>query len=81
MASNKYICRHCNANLDDGDIYEYFLSEYNDHDKALLSASSYGWTETDKKHFTLDIIVQPLFQGKQYTVCPYCEEKHPLTDD
>ena len=30
-----YICRHCNSNLDEGDIFEYFLSKYDDHIKAL----------------------------------------------
>lgn len=79
MASNKYACRHCNSNLDDGDIFEYYLSKYNDHSKALSAASYHGWSETDKRHFTRDIIVQP-DRLHQYIICPDCEKENPLID-
>lgn len=30
-----YICKYCKSNLDDGDIYKYFLQECGDSVKAL----------------------------------------------
>jgi len=72
-----YICQHCKANLDGGDIYEYFYLQYNDHVKALQSAKSYGWSETNKVHFNRAIIVQP-DKGVQYLICPECNKKSPL---
>ena len=29
----EYICQHCGANLDDGDIFDFFFLQYNDHEK------------------------------------------------
>jgi hypothetical protein len=40
-------CPHCGVLLDDGDIFEYFLKEYGDTEKALEEAAEYGW-EKDK---------------------------------
>ena len=28
-----YICKHCGADLDLGDVFEYFFLEYNDYTK------------------------------------------------
>jgi hypothetical protein len=72
-----YTCQHCSANLDEGDIFEHFLLEYGDYSKAFETARSYGWTETNKLHFTRSIIVQP-DKGLQYTVCPDCNTSCPL---
>ena len=47
----EYICQHCGANLDDGDIFDFFFLQYNDHEKALEVARQYGWSETNKIHF------------------------------
>lgn len=72
-----YICQHCGANLDEGDILEYFLLEYGNVLKAREKAAQYGWTETNKKHFNRTVIVQP-DRGLQYSICPDCENKDPL---
>ena len=72
-----YICQHCGANLDRGDIFEHFMLEYNDRVKALASAAAYGWSETDRIHFTRAIIVQP-DREPQYEICPDCKKKWPL---
>lgn len=73
-----YTCQHCGADLDQGDVLEYFLLEYEgDYIKAIESATLYGWTETNNIHFNRSIIVQP-DTGLQYTICPDCEKKDPL---
>ena len=78
-SSRTYNCHRCNSNLDDGDIYEYFFEHYKkNHERALKSAQFYGWTETNRKHFLRSIIEQPP-SGPQYTLCPDCGIKDPLT--
>ena len=72
-----YICQHCRANLDGGDIFEYFLVKYMNRKKALESAKQYGWSETNKLHFNKSIIVQP-DTGEQYDICPICKNKYPF---
>ncbi len=72
-----YHCRHCNMDLDGGDIYEHFLTETGDPKKALKFAKMYGWSETDKRHFKKSVIVQP--EGSpQYVECPGCKQKEPF---
>ena len=75
-----YTCRHCNSNLDEGDIFDYFLSKYNDHVKALQTAKLYGWSENKKKHFNRATIVQPE-TGEQYIECPDCNKKDPYMNN
>lgn len=70
----EYTCQHCGANLDEGDILEHFLLEYGDYTKAIETAMLYGWTESNKLHFSRSIIIQPE-KGSQYTICPDCEKK------
>ena len=72
-----YICKHCGANLDGGDIFEHFMLEYKDRVKALATAAAYGWSETNKLHFNRSIIVQP-DREPQYEICPDCKKKWPL---
>jgi hypothetical protein len=48
--------------------------KYKNHERALESASSYGYSETDKKHFNRSIIIQPENQP-QYIICPDCRKK------
>jgi len=67
-----YICKHCNANLDGGDIFEHFMLEYRDHIKALKAARSYGWSSENRIHFSKFIIVQP-DKDPQYEICPECK--------
>jgi hypothetical protein len=73
----EYLCQHCGADLDEGDIFEYFFKEYNNHTEALKIAGYYGWCETNKKHFNRSIIIQPN-KKPQYTICPDCEKKDPF---
>jgi hypothetical protein len=73
-----YICQHCAANLDGGDVFEHFLAIHGDREKALVIAKTmYGWSETDKIHFNKSIIVQP-DREPQYDVCPECKGKDPF---
>ena len=67
-----YICKHCAANLDGGDIFEHFMLEYRDHVRALKSAKAYGWTEENRVHFSRFVTVQP-DKGPQYEICPECK--------
>ena len=74
----EYTCQHCDANLDEGDIFEHFLLEYGgDYTKARETAILYGWTEINRLHFDRSIIVQT-DNDLQYTICPDCEKKDPL---
>jgi hypothetical protein len=72
-----YVCKFCSADLDGGDIFEYFLKQM-DRKTALEAAKGYGWSETNKIHFNKAIIVQP-DRGEQYTICAYCKNKDPLS--
>ena len=72
-----YTCQYCNMNLDGGDIYQHFLLKYSDKTKALASAKSYGWSETNKMHFNKSICIQP-DRDPQYTICPFCKNKDPF---
>lgn len=65
-------CKHCDADLDGGDIFQHFLYKYNDREKALESAKRYGWSETNKLRFSSAVIVQP-DNKPQYIVCPVCK--------
>jgi DNA-directed RNA polymerase subunit RPC12/RpoP len=72
-----YMCQHCGANLDEGDIFEHFMLQYEDRVKALEVAKKYGWSETNKIHFNRSVIVQP-DRGEQYIICPECNTKWPF---
>jgi hypothetical protein len=74
---NNYICQHCSSNLDKGDIFEHFMSLYNDNRKAMKAAILYGWSEADKIHFNRSIIVQSE-HSSQYTICPDCKKRDPF---
>ena len=39
-------CPNCNANLEGGLIYEHFLAEDQDEERALTTAAMYGATKT-----------------------------------
>ena len=69
-----YICKHCGANLDGGDIFEHFMLEYRDHVRALKSAKAYGWREDNRIHFSRFVTVQP-DKDPQYEICPECKAR------
>ena len=74
-----YICQHCGANLDEGDVFEHYLQVYSgDKIKALQSARMHGWSEKDKIHFNRSVIVQP-DREPQYIICPECKKKDPFS--
>ena len=73
-----YICRHCGANLDMGDVFQHFYKQYNDYTKAIQAARNYGWSEKNQVHFTRSVIVQKE-QGKPFEKCPECNNKDPFT--
>ena len=80
MCSNiimDYLCQHCGADLDEGDIFEHFFSKYNDYTKALEIATYYGWTPNNKIHFNRSVIIQSE-KCSQYRICPDCEQKDPF---
>ena len=72
-------CPFCKTNLDEGDIFEHFMLKYNNREKALSSAKSYGWSETNKVRFNRSVIVQP-DRSPQYTICPDCKKVLPPSD-
>lgn len=74
-----YNCKHCNADLDAGDILDHFIKVHNgDREKALQTASAYGVTETNRKHFKYEIIIQPR-DGPQWVECKFCGGLDPLS--
>ncbi len=72
-----YICQHCSANLDGGDIFEYFFLKYNDYEKAIQIAKRYGWSETNKIHFNRSRVIQ-YNNRPQCTICPDCQKNDPF---
>lgn len=78
LSSATYTCRHCRANLDEGDVLEHYLTEYpGNRDRAMTSAKLHGWTETNRVHFNRAYIEQPPV-GPQYIRCPDCGIKDPF---
>ena len=73
------ICRHCHADLDDGDIYEklkmMFNLIYND-DEIRRLASLHGWTPENRIRFTREL--QVYTEREHYLMCPDCKGYEPL---
>jgi hypothetical protein len=73
--NNNYICCHCGANLDLGDVFQHFYKKYNDYSKAIKTARSYGWSETNQVHFTNAILIHDKTDqekcGKCFTLNPF----------
>lgn len=67
------ICKHCEANLNDGDIFDVLKMKHSDLKDEIIEeyASGYGWTKENKKQFSRKIIVQPV-NKPQYEMCPDC---------
>ncbi len=78
------ICRYCNYNLDDGDIFEVLsnLEEYKNYskDEIINVARDYGWSQDNPKHFSKIHIIQ--FPIKpQIEVCPECSGIWPINNN
>ena len=67
----EYTCQHCGANLEKGDIFQYFFLLYKDHTQAMTTAKLYGYSETNQIHFNRSIIIQD-------DISPDCNEKYPF---
>ena len=70
-------CPHCNALLDDGDIYDRFLKEYGgDEEKALETAECYGWSKENPHRFSRAIGYYSLETDRtEFYFCPDCKMK------
>lgn len=70
-------CPHCGtAWREEESIYEYFLKKYGNEEEARKSASSYGCTEDNPKHFSKNIIgveVSGYYDGVAYWRCTECK--------
>ena len=78
------ICRYCNYNLDDGDIFKVLsnLEEYKNYskDEIINAARDYGWSQDNPKHFSKIHIIQ--FPNKpQIEVCPECSGIWPVNNN
>jgi len=69
-------CPHCNALLDDGDIYEHYLKEYGDEKKALETAGDFGWTKEDPHHFSRIMGIYSYVTDRcESWECPDCKKE------
>lgn len=70
-------CPHCKALLDDGDIYERFLKEYEgDEGKALETAECYGWTKEKPRRFSRAVGYYSMETDRtEFYFCPDCKMK------
>ena len=72
MQRTDSVCKHCDANLDGGDAYQYFLAKYkNDKVTALHFSKMYGWSSTNGLHFDRLIVNET----ERYIQCPECNVK------
>lgn len=73
------MCKHCKADLDDGDVYfklkSIFGIIYND-DEIIRMASLHGWTHENRIRFTRERVVYT--DRETYTICPDCKGYEPL---
>ena len=76
------ICRYCDSNLSNGDIFKTLKDMYHKSDRETLKmAKSYGWKPENKIHFSKEIIVYFEERDKlQITICPKCKGVSP-TDE
>lgn len=68
-------CPSCGFNFLGEDIYQYFLEEYKDPDKALKTAKLYGWSKETPKCFrkNIGIEIRGYYDGVSFYKCPKCE--------
>jgi hypothetical protein len=66
------VCKHCDANLDGGDAYKYFLVQCKEDIKtALHYANLYGWSAINGLHYDRRIVNV----NERFTQCPECNVK------
>lgn len=74
MHPNK--CPHCECDWKEPEnIYEYFLRQGDSKEEASESASMYGCTKDNPKHFSKDVVgieVRGKYDGVSYWECQKC---------
>lgn len=69
-------CPHCNANLNDGDIFEVLREQNPDESDEKIREWSgyYGWTKENPKHFGRQIAIYDMDRDRtSHFVCPDCQ--------
>jgi hypothetical protein len=73
---NKH-CPECNITWEQEEtIYEFFLNQHGDKEKAMKTASLYGHTEEDPKHFSINVVGvedPSKYDGVSYYKCTNCQ--------
>ena len=71
-------CKHCQANLDGGEIYQALKNESPSMDPIVLIQFAYrmGWTTQNKRHFN-KCVIRKTDDGK-LAYCPFCHKIDPL---
>jgi len=74
-------CPKCNIAWEQKEtIYEFFLNQHGDKENAMETASLYGHTEKDPKHFSINVagVEDPSkYDGVSFWLCTNC---HRLFD-
>lgn len=75
MAKRSKNCPHCRTLLDKEDIYEYFLEECGDPEKALETARLYGWGKDSPCCFSRTVGVYDYTKDiTTHFLCPDCNK-------
>jgi len=73
---NKH-CPECNITWEQEEtIYEFFLNQHGDKEKAMKTASLYGHTEEDPKHFSINVVGvedPSKYDGVSFWLCTNCQ--------
>jgi hypothetical protein len=71
MQRTDSVCKHCEANLDGGDAYKYFLAQCKNETAALHYAKMYGWSAANGLHYDRMIVNE----NERFKQCPECNVK------
>ena len=70
-------CPECNITWEQGEtIYEFFLNQHGDKERAMETASHYGHTEEDPKHFSINVVGvedPSKYDGVSFWLCTNCQ--------
>jgi hypothetical protein len=73
-------CPSCNASFETDDVYEYFLKEYGDEEKAMESAKMFGWEKERPCSFSRCIGLYDYTKDKTtHWECPDCKHRWERT--
>jgi hypothetical protein len=68
-------CPSCKESLEGGLIYEHFLAEYKNEDKALMTARLYGATKTEGRWGLATGIYSMEEDRTVAWRCPFCQHQ------